>query len=73
MGTVAEGLSRVLAEVPVRQGYLEAQAGVSSLSGWYARAEGGYRPLANLGLFAFTEANAREQMAGVGARFTFGL
>lgn len=30
-------------------------------------------PLASLGLFAFTEANAREGMAGVGARFTFGL
>ncbi|WP_373564356.1 hypothetical protein [Myxococcus sp. CA039A] len=56
----------------MRQGYLEAQAGVSSLSGWYAQAEGGYRPLANLGLFGFREANARERMTGVGVRWTFG-
>jgi len=26
-----------------------------------------------LGLFAFTSANARERMAGIGARWTFGL
>jgi len=73
MGTVAEGLSRVLADAPVRQGYLEAQAGVSSLSGWYARAEGRYRPLANLGFFGFSEATARRRMAGMGARWMLGL
>lgn len=57
--------------MPVRTGYLEAQAGVSSLTGTYARLEGGARLRSNLGLFAFAEANARERMAGVGMRWTF--
>lgn len=69
---MSAGLSRVLSDVPVRSGYLKAQAGVSSLSGAYARLEAGARLRSNLGLFAFGEANARERMAGVGARFTFG-
>ncbi|QSQ17219.1 hypothetical protein [Myxococcus landrumensis] len=59
--------------MPVRSGYVEVQGGTSSLSGWYARLEGGYRPLSNLGLFAFAEANSRERMAGLGARWTFSL
>src|SRR5215217_3132410 len=50
----------------------EAQAGVSSLS-VVTRAAGGYRLLDSLGLFAFTSANARKRMAGIGARWTFGL
>ncbi|WP_226994345.1 hypothetical protein [Myxococcus hansupus] len=45
---------------------------MSSLSGSYARLEAGARLWSDLGLFAFGEANARERMAGVGARFTFG-
>lgn len=66
------GLDRVLSDVPVRTGYLEAQAGVSSLSGAYVRGELGARLTPNLGLFGFAEANARERMAGIGARYTFG-
>jgi hypothetical protein len=62
----------VLSDVSVRSGYLEAQAGVSSLSGAYARLEGGARLRSNLGLFAFAEANQRERMAGAGMRWTFG-
>ena len=58
--------------MPVRTGYVEAQAGVSSLSGAYARLEGGARLRQNLGLFAFAEANQRERMAGAGMRWTFG-
>lgn len=58
--------------VPVRSGYVEASAGVSSLSGGYARLEAGARLASSLGLFGFAEANARERMAGVGARWTFG-
>ncbi|MFB1482276.1 hypothetical protein [Corallococcus sp. RDP092CA] len=58
--------------MPVRTGYLAAQAGVSSLTGAYARLEGGARLRENLGLFAFAEANARERMAGAGVRWTFG-
>ena len=57
----------------MRTGYLEAQAGVSSVTGAYARLEGGARLRDNLGLFAFAEANARERMAGAGVRWTFGL
>ena len=56
----------------MRTGYLEAQAGVSSLTGAYARLEGGARLRQNLGLFAFAEANQRERMAGAGVRGTFG-
>nr|WP_249344741.1 hypothetical protein [Corallococcus exiguus] len=61
-----------MSDVPVRTGYLEAQAGVSSLTGAYARLEGGARLRSNLGLFAFAEANVRERMAGAGAQWTFG-
>ncbi|NNB99805.1 hypothetical protein HI113_38590 [Corallococcus exiguus] len=63
----------MLSDVPVRTGYLEAQAGSSSLSGAYARLEGGARLRQNLGVFGFAEANQRERMAGAGIRFTFGL
>jgi len=56
----------------VRTGYLEAQAGASSLSGAYARLEAGARLRPDLGLFAFAEGNARERMAGAGIRWTFG-
>ncbi|RJS19775.1 hypothetical protein DRW03_21215 [Corallococcus sp. H22C18031201] len=61
-----------MADVPVRTGYLEATAGVSSLTGGYARLEAGALLRSNLGLFGFAEANGRERMAGVGARWTFG-
>ncbi|WP_434346674.1 hypothetical protein ACN6A1_35690 [Myxococcus virescens] len=69
---MSAGLSKGLADVPVRSGYLEAQAGVSSLTGAYARMDAGARLRPNHGLFAFGEANARERMVGAGARFTFG-
>ncbi|NNC00183.1 hypothetical protein HI113_40585 [Corallococcus exiguus] len=62
----------MLSDVPVRSGYLEAQAGVSSLTGAYVRLEGGARLRDNLGVFGFAEANARERMAGAGIRYTFG-
>lgn len=65
-------LGRVLSDVPVMSGYLEAQAGVFSLFGAYARLEAGARLRSNLGLFAFGEANARERMAGAAVRWTFG-
>nr|WP_249351629.1 hypothetical protein [Corallococcus exiguus] len=61
-----------MSDVPVRSGYLEAQAGVSSLTGAYVRLEGGARLRDNLGVFGFAEANARERMAGAGIRYTFG-
>ncbi|WP_338261440.1 hypothetical protein [Corallococcus caeni] len=55
----------------MRTGYLEAQAGISSLTGAYARLEGGARLRAKLGVFGFAEVNQRERMVGVGARWTF--
>ncbi|RKH61464.1 hypothetical protein D7V93_11685 [Corallococcus llansteffanensis] len=48
----------MLSDVPVRTGYLEAQVGVSSLTGAYARLEGGARLRDNLGLFGFAEDNS---------------
>nr|WP_216626992.1 hypothetical protein [Corallococcus exercitus] len=62
-----------MSDVPVRTGYLEAQAGLSSLTGAYARLEGGARLKSNLGLFGFAEANQRERLAGAGIRLMFGL
>lgn len=69
---MSAGLDGVLSRVPVRTGYFEAQAGVSSLSGAYVRGELGSRLTPSLGLFGFAEANARERMAGAGIRYTFG-
>lgn len=60
-----------MGQVPVRTGYVEASAGVSSISGGYVRLEGGARLASSLGLFGFAEATARERMAGVGARWLF--
>lgn len=67
------GLDRVMRDVPVRSGYVEASVGATSLAGWYARAEAGARLRDNLGAFAFGEANKRERMAGAGIRWTFDL
>ncbi|WP_426751736.1 hypothetical protein [Myxococcus sp. Y35] len=69
---MAAGLDGVLSDVPVRTGYLEVQAGVSSLSGAYVRGEVGARVAENLGLFMFGQATKHERMAGAGLRYTFG-
>jgi hypothetical protein len=61
----------VLGDVPVRKGYLEALAGVSSDAGPFARLEAGYRPFTNLGLFSFAEWTPSSAQAGAGARLTF--
>jgi hypothetical protein len=72
---VREGLARVLADTPVRGGYLEAQAGITTWSGPYARAEAGYRPAAKVGLFGFGEwrpgGPGGGAAAGFGARVTW--
>ncbi len=62
----------MLADVPVRTGYVEAQAGVSSLTGGYVRGEVGARVAENLGLFMFGQATKHQRMAGAGLRYTFG-
>ncbi len=63
----------MMADTPVRQGYLEAQAGWSNLSGVYARLEGGAKLAPRLGVFAFGEWRPLETMAGIGARLMFDL
>jgi len=68
---VRAGLDRLLSDVPVRHGYVEAQAGWASQSGPFGRLEAGYRPGENVGLFGFGQAQRRGWQAGVGARVTF--
>lgn len=66
-----EGLARVLADTPVRGGYLEGLAGWESWAGPFARAEAGYRPAGRLGLFGFGEWRPGGSMAGIGASVRF--
>lgn len=65
------GLQGVLADTPVRAGYAQALAGVSTLTGAFARAEAGYRVAPSLGLFGFGQWTPKESTAGIGARLTF--
>lgn len=67
---VRQGLSRVLADTPVRGGFLEAQAGVG-WSGPYLRAEAGHRLAPSVGLFGFAQWERPGGMAGLGARVTW--
>lgn len=69
---MSEGLARVLADTPVRSGYLELQAGMSTAAGAYARAELGYRPFERLAAFAFSQWTPAETIAGAGVKLTFG-
>lgn len=66
-----DGLDHVLSDVPVRTGYLDASAGLTSKAGAYLRLEAGYRLAQQLGLFGFGQATRQEWMAGFGARVTF--
>jgi len=71
---VASGLNRVAA-LPVGRGYASLTAAVD-LTGWVARGEVGWRPRANVDLFAFGEVSQTwgrpvAAMAGVGARLRF--
>lgn len=68
---MSAGLARVLADTPIRQGYLEAQAGASTVFGPYVQAELGYRPTDPLALFALGRWSPNETFAGIGARVRF--
>lgn len=68
---MAEGLTRVLSDVPVRAGYVEASAGLHSHVGPWARLESGHHFTPALGAFAFGEVRRGETGAGVGLRFTW--
>ncbi|NTX07034.1 hypothetical protein [Myxococcus sp. CA040A] len=59
--------------MPVRTGYLEAQARASTLTGVAVGLEAGLRLRGNLALFGAAQWTLRESYAGVGARLTFGL
>lgn len=65
-----DGLTRV-SLLPVRSGYLEAQAGALTRVGLFVRAEAGYRASSNLNLFGFGQWSQSESMAGAGVRVTF--
>ena len=63
----------MLSDTPVREGYLEAIAAWSPLSGLVVRGEAGARLAPRFGVFGFGEwSPARGPMAGVGARVTWG-
>lgn len=63
-----QGLTRVLADTPVRGGYLELQAGVTAPGGPFARGEAGWRPSPAQAVFGFGEWSPERSMAGVGWR-----
>lgn len=69
--TVSAGLTKVLTDVPVRTGYLEAGAAFTKLRGPEAWVESGYRPAENIGLFARGYANASDAGLLAGVRVTF--
>ncbi len=60
----------VLADTPVRAGYVEAQLGAVQGAGGYAQVEAGYRPLERLGLCGFGRVESGSGWsAGAGARW----
>lgn len=64
-----EGLTRVLADTPVRGGFAELSAAWAPSLGLVGRAELGYRPLENLAAFAFGQVSTRaEPVLGAGVR-----
>lgn len=60
----------MLADTPVKSGYVEAQAGWRLEAGPYARLEAGARLTPRAALFGFGELS-RDSMAGVGYRWEF--
>lgn len=59
--------------VPVGRGYLEGLLTWTPDAGAVGRFEGGLRPREDLTAFGFVEASRQEVLAGLGARWTFGL
>jgi hypothetical protein len=69
---ISGGLTRVLADTPVRSGYLELQLGAVQELGAYAQLEAGYRPLERVGLFGFGRLEPTlGWSAGAGARWVW--
>lgn len=61
----------MLADTPVRTGYVEALAGLSSATGAFGRLEAGVRPLPRLGVFGYGQVDQGGAGVGVGARWEF--
>lgn len=71
MAEVRDGLTRVMADTPLRSGYLEAMAGATLLGGPFVRAETGAHFLPGLSAYGFAEWNRTDPMVGVGLRGVF--
>lgn len=65
------GLTQLASDVPVRQGYVELDAGVSQVGGAFVQAEAGYRITESLGLFSQAEWTSSDLTAGLGVRWSF--
>jgi hypothetical protein len=63
--------ARVLADTPVRSGFVEAMAGISSTVGAFADVTAAVRPADRLALGAQARWTAAESYAGAFARWTF--
>lgn len=69
---VRDGLARVLADTPVRHGFLDLQLGAATDVGAYVRGELGYRPLERVAAYLFGQATTHAgHSAGAGVRVTF--
>lgn len=65
---ISAGLTKVMADTPVRSAYIELQAGATR-AGAYGRLEGGARPWKNVSLFGYGAADTVQGWsAGLGAR-----
>lgn len=69
---VHEGLSRILADTPVRHGYLELTGGAAQSAGAYVRSELVYRPWENVAAYLYGQlASGEGWSTGGGVRLTF--
>lgn len=63
-----EGLTRAM-DAPVRQGYLEAMAGITDPGGPFARGELGWHPAPPHAVFGFGEWTPERSSLGLGWRY----
>lgn len=70
---VSEGLTKVLADTPVRTGWLEAGAALTRLRGPEAWLEAGAHPREDLALFLRGQVTREDAGVMAGLRWTFDL
>lgn len=63
--------AKVMADTPVRAGYLELLGGASTSYGPFIRGEAGCRPTQTTAVFGFIQASLRETLGGLGFRWNF--